>query len=584
MQIEAMLRHFLFSVMTVLCAATSFAAIEPIRCGDGRVDQILDAFESSSSWTAAYRDRDLPIVTLSTVTGCSENALSVEWDLNGGEWIVLVRDLEPAIDLSSRTHLRVAIRGTNPNARLNFQIKLMDADGSVFWQVAESVTDLPVWRPMYIDLRELTCFGDATACASGVTLDLSQIKQIQIGLALCMRDGALCETTETTGGLLIDELAAVDLRPGAPHRVVVTERENVTPNPDLRAETAAVILAHQHANGLVPAWFQEASPNYNTYTEAAALLVFLAESQRTHDTRYRDAAERLADALISLQIAPPRRNAGAWMSAYTLRNDAIESFDATCTGDEAILDGDDRDVNRCSWIGNVAWALLALVRARDAGLGVPHLDESIAGARSWLEAQIGRTPAYPDLMTRGLEGNISSWFALADSGSSRAKPFADAIRTHGWDPVEQRLKMGAGATDFGSAIDMSGSWGAQFLRRIGRNAEALASQGYAASIFPTTSFDGTIAGLGDIAGPWTVTVEFGAQAAAAGIAGANEVMSELYRLKRADGSFPGGADDWYGGIGTPWTTTMTGVAPTAWVYFAQNGDPLLREKRRSVRK
>ncbi len=588
MQIESMFPRFLFSVTAMFLSASALAAIQPIRCGDGRVDQIIDAFESSASWTAAYRDRDLPIVTLSSAAGCSGNALSVGWTLNGGEWIVLVRDLQPTIDLSSRTHLRVAIRGTNANARLNFQIKLMDADGSVFWQVAESVTDLTVWRPMYIDLRELTCFGDATACAPGVTLDLAQIKQIQIGLALCMRDGALCETTEMTGGLLIDELAAVDLRPGAPHRVVMAQRESVTADPDLRAETAAVILAHQHANGLVPAWFPEASPNYNTYTEAAALLVFVAEYQRTGSTAYRDAAVDLANALMDLQIASPRLNAGAWMSAYTLRNGVIESFDPTCTGDEAVVGGDDKDVNRCSWIGNVGWAMLALARARRVAIPVDaaKLNASIAAARSWLEAQIGRMPAYPDVMTRGLEGNISAWFALAASGSKRAKPFANAIWTNGWDPVEQRLKMGVGATDFGSAIDMSGSWGAQFLRRIGRNAESLASQGYAASIFPTTSFDGSIAGLGDIAGPWTVTVEFGAQAAAAGITGANEVMSEIYRLKHPDGSFPGGADDWYGGIGTPWTTTMTGVAPTAWVYFAQNGDPLWREppRVRAVRK
>lgn len=585
MQIEIMVRHFLLSVTVALSATFAFA-LEPIRCGDGRVDQIIDGFESTGGWEARYRDRDLPAVVLSTTAGCSGQALAVRWEMNGGEWIVLVRDLDQATDLTSRTHLRVAIHGINPNARLNFQIKLMDADGSVFWQVAESVTDLPVWRPMYIDLRELTCFGDVTECAPGVSLDLSQIKQVQIGIALCKRDGVLCETTDMTGGLDIDELAAVDLRPGAPHRVVLDHRERVALDPDLRGEAASAILSHQHANGLVPAWFPESTPNYNTYTEGAALLVFTAEYQRTRDVRYRDAATRLADALIALQIPSTLQNAGAWMSAYTLREGAIASFDGTCTGDEEVVDDDDKHVNRCQWVGNVGWALLSLLRVREAGIPVDgtRLDASIAAATSWLEAQIGRMTGSPDLMTRGLEGNVSAWFGLDAAGSPRAKAFANAIWTHGWDPVEQRLKMGTGATDFGSAIDMSGSWGAQFLRRIGRNAEALASQGYAASIFTTTSFDGSISGFGDIAGPWTVTVEFGAQAAAAGIVGANDVMREIYRMKHADGSFPGGSDEWYGGIGTPWTTTMTGVAPTAWVYFAQNGDPLLRERRRSVRK
>lgn len=570
------------AIWTLLFASV-LAAPRPIHCGDGRVDQVIDGFDTIGGWAVRFRDRDLPAVTLSPVAGCSGEALAVRWDLNGGEWLVLVRDLEQPLDLSNRTHLRIALRGSHPGARLNFQLKLMDADGSVFWQVAESVTDLPVWRPMYVDLRELTCFGDAATCA-GATLDHSKISQIQIGIALCMRDGALCEATSMSGGLDLDELAAVDLRPGAPHRVVVGQRERVIRNPDLRSETAAAILGHAHANGLVPAWFPEPSPNYNTYAEAAALLVFVAEHRRTGDVRYRDAAVRLANALIDLQLAAPRRNAGAWMSAYTLRNGAIESFDAACTGDEAMIDGDDRDINRCSWVGNVAWAVLALVRAREAGLPVARLGASIEAATAWIVAQIGRMPAYPTLVTRGLEGNVSAWFALAAVNAPQAKSFGEAVYAHGWDPVEQRLKMGAGATDFGSAIDMSGSWGAQFLHRIGRTEAALASQGYAASIFPTTSFDGTIEGMGDIAGPWTVTVEFGAQAAAAGIAGANAIMSEIVHLKHPDGSFPGGADEWYGGIGTPWTTTMTGVAPTAWVYFAQNGDPLASTRRRSVRR
>jgi hypothetical protein len=562
-------------VLLALLATSASAA--PIRCGDSRFDAVIDTFDFISGWSTRFRDRDLPGVTLTSVPGCTNGALGVRWDLDGGEWFVLVRDLPEPLDLTPFTHLRLALRGTNPNAHLNLQLKLMDAHGKVFWVVAESLTDLPVWRPMYVDLRELTCFGDDAACPPGAALDRTRITQLQIGIALCLRDGAPCEPGDPTGGIDLDELAAVDLRPGAAHRAVAARRERVVPEPDLRGGTAAAILGHQHANGLVPAWFPEPSPNYNTYAEAAALMVFVDEYQRTGDVRYRDAAVRLANALISLQLPN-----GAWFSAYTLRNGAIASFDATCTGNEAAANGDDRDVNRCAWAGNVAWAVLALARVRDAALPV-GVDASIAAATQWLVAQIGRTRAFPDLLTSGLEGNISTWFALAAAGAPQARALGDAIYRHGWDPVERRLKLGARDSDFGSALDMSGSWGAQFLRRTGHPSDALAAQGYALSLFPTESFDGTVEGMGDIAGPWTPTVEFGAQAAAAEIPGANALLRELLSLQRPDGSFPGGADEWFGGVGTPWTTTMPGVAPTAWVYFAQNGDPLLGPKRRSVR-
>jgi hypothetical protein len=42
------------------------------------------------------------------------------------------------------------------------------------------------------------------------------------------------------------------------------------------------------------------------------------------------------------------------------------------------------------------------------------------------------------------------------------------------------------------------------------------------------------------------------------------------------GLSPGSTNDFSGGAVSAWSTTMRGVAPSAWVYFAQNGDPLAR--------
>jgi hypothetical protein len=127
-------------------------------------------------------------------------------------------------------------------------------------------------------------------------------------------------------------------------------------------------------------------------------------------------------------------------------------------------------------------------------------------------------------------------------------------------------------------MDTTGSWGVTFLRAIGKTQEALDAQAYAASVLRTTSFDGDIAGYGDIAGPYTVAVEFTAQAASAGILGADFVMQQIYPLQRLSGpyvgAFPGAPDHWYGGQLLPWSSTMPGVSPTAWVYFASNRDPL----------
>jgi hypothetical protein len=71
-----------------------------------------------------------------------------------------------------------------------------------------------------------------------------------------------------------------------------------------------------------------------------------------------------------------------------------------------------------------------------------------------------------------------------------------------------------------------------------------------------------------------MTVEFGAQLAEAGIAGADYVMSEIYALQKPDGSLPGSTDDFSGG--SSWTTRWTGLSSSGWVYFAIAGSPLNR--------
>ena len=241
------------------------------------------------------------------------------------------------------------------------------------------------------------------------------------------------------------------------------------------------------------------------------------------------------------------------------------------------------NLDACQWVGNVGWVLIALSRLRRGGF---HDDPSglalaVDRGAAWLagQAQYRGNSTYPGLISLGTEGNISAYFGLLAAGkASEASLLANAIYQFAWDPVQRRLM--AGVTDAATAIDVSGTWGVTFLRSTGHTKDALDSQSYAASIMRVCSFGGSICAYGDIAGPYTPAVEFTAQAAAAGIKDADTVMQQIALLQIAGGgtfagTFPGGPDHWYGGSLTPWVTTMAGVSPTAWVYFAHHRDPLL---------
>jgi hypothetical protein len=578
----------------------------PNQCGDGRVNTIIDDFDSTSGmiYTA---DPIIPAPTPRLEAGCHGNAVAIDYDLTnvaptgsanaGQSWIVLRRTLPAAINLNSFTHIRLSLHGSNINSHDTVEVKLRDGGGHLAAISLKSITDLLNWRPIYIDFREL---GDYSK------IDLTNITDIEIGIVRC----AGCEvfdnpslggpSEEHTGTLFLDEFAVVDLKPGAANRLIKTTFEDVVPHPTIRAAAASALLAQITPSGpgasLIPAWFSETNPNYNTYVQAEALLVFVYEYEQTGNVVYRNAARNIADRLISLQVPQGKNQAGAWYTAYSIDQGVLRPPYRAIPVDQSILcDGDEMmvpdpntaqlvatNIDACEWVGNVGWVLIALGKLQRSGFydNPVTLQNALDRGAAWVANQIGRGTDYPDLISPGMEGNISAYFGLrAANIVPEATQLGNAIFQYGCDPLERRMKPGVSPADYATTLDVAGSWGVTFLRAIGKNQEALDSQAYAASVMRTTSFDGTISGYGDIAGPYTVAVEFTAQGAAAGIRSADFVMQQIYPLQIQSGTyagaFPGAKDHWSGGQLTPWSTTMPGVSPTAWVYFALNGDPLL---------
>jgi len=96
-------------------------------------------------------------------------------------------------------------------------------------------------------------------------------------------------------------------------------------------------------------------------------------------------------------------------------------------------------------------------------------------ARTWLQQQIA---AYQTAggaaggITDGVEGNVSTYFALVAAGATAsAQAMSEFLTTQAWDTRERRLRMGV--KDWGLAIDVTGNWGSEFFRQIQDNTRAL---------------------------------------------------------------------------------------------------------------
>ena len=532
----------------MLRPASTTPTFDVNRCGEGTLLDGMDWSTESGDWQL-YTDGLGSTATGAAASGCHDNGMSIAYSLVAStqpNWVVMRKVLPAAVDMSGADFLLTPFRGDPTGLARTIEFKIEDANGCRSAVPFTSATPLPVFRTAMISLQQFT--RPQQSSCTNVPVDLSKIKAIEIGIS---ENGSDVPSPDlaATGQITFDDLTFVSrsdlLKPQTFFECVPTQG-------DVLGRIARNFVRRQQPHGFIASWYPEATPNYNTYTEALSLIVLSKEFARTGRTEYRTAAQAIADRLVA------RQSGGSWVDNYA--DNGSGGLAGTTTS---------------SWVGNVAWAVIGLKTfiQNTSPANATTYTSAIDQARVWLEQQItayqasgGATGGIAD----GTEGNVSSYFALVAAGDTAgAQGLSQFLITSTWDTREQHLRMGVNY--WGLAIDVMGNWGANFLRDVQDDTRALSGLGLAAGIFPTTSFSGSITGMGDIAGPWQPTVEFTGQYAAVGGQGAAWLMDQMLLLEDPNdpGAFPGAPNDFGGGDG--WNTGMTGASPGAWVYLGLNG-------------
>jgi hypothetical protein len=555
-------------------AEATFTTSDPPWPGVCRTGDFTLPLDGAGNWST-YTDLN-GSVSVEATTGCmgAGEGARMTFDLGDGEWVVAASDdnFASPVDLSEYSHLWIPFRGT-AGMPVALEVKLRDVAGSLSVARLDGGTGVPVWRSWAVDKREFV--------PQVGLLDFTAITALEIAFSAPLDLGGARSGVVDIGAPSAWNLAA--------ERPPVNGLERVARNDSAMAAIAADLLVRQQPHGFLPAWF-ELAPNWHLYANAMALIVFTLHYERLSETgepsasAYLDAAYRLADRLVELQEQSARD--GAWDDSFLEVN-----------GNLTLYPGG----SRALWVGSTAWAGIALIIARDALPDGGRYDAAIsaaAGFYSGLQACRETAGLPAGSITEGTEGNISSHLFLAAAanrgltGAATADALGAFIGDALFDPQQGRFYCGVyvdvgtgldansctlGGTgalvgvDARSCLDVTGNWGAEWLKRQNRPADALLGLAYSRQVFPTRSFhDNSVLGLGDIAGPWTPTAEHGAgQWAAAGGPDANFMMAEAYAHLCSNGACQGAADDLAVGIG--WNTVSTGVAPAAWMYIAWHG-------------
>lgn len=481
---------------------------------------LIDGMTDPGAWVPMLGNGAVA-ARVGAITGCSGTAVELIYDLGSvrSGWAQIRRDFASPLDLSFGDHLRVFYTGTTPNT---LEIGFSTPAGNAFATERPTVSQARPWTYATWDLRDFRI--DATTPA-----DLHHVMAIFMSAAF-KSDG----DAGGAGRLAIDQLELLDLS----HRAVPPPA-SVPTRPNVARRAAAFIAGMQRSSGLLKSWREDPADLSYSYDQAVALLVL----QQTYPSR----ARRVARALQRLQ-----NRDGSWFTSYRVDPPSPAN-----------------DHNKP--IGANAWLIYAL--ARYAAVSDDRLARRAAkhGA-TWLSGQQrsdGSLPGAASEPGAPTEANLDSWWAFSATGLRHAR---DHLRQYllqrVWDPALGRFR--AAADSYEIFLDNQ-TWGAPFLRAVGRERDARRALAYADLTLATTSHDRHITGL-DGAGPFSVWNEGTAQYVVARGSGSATYLQQLIKQQAVNGGMPNSPDNFTGG--GVWLTRWHGVAPTAWLYFATHGDPL----------
>ncbi len=501
------------------------SAIEPgVRNGTWVGTQI-DAMDVITPWHTV-KGTDAVSVALAAIAGRHDRAVELAYELappaasTGENWAQMRREFEPPLDLSGGDVLRFWFRGS-PGAANSLQIGLVEPGPGESGRGYDlvHVTHDPAWAQATISLDAMKPWS----------IDTKQTPEHLDALFFSVLTSGGGMDVGGAGSVAFDGLQLLDSR----SRPMPDAFEVAGGDLDRAARAARWIAQWPQWSrmGLVSSWPGDAAAWL--YDQALALLVF----SRTDVSK----ADKLASALVDLQNAD-----GSWADCYDARSGAV--------------------VEEKEWAGSIGWTVYALAR-HAASTGNEEFRESAVRGAEWLKAR--QAEHANGRVVDGTEGNLDAWWAFRATGfDTEAEKLKRYLLDEAWHPGQQRWRRGYGDNEI--ALDPQ-TLGALFAEAVGERDRALAALSFAQYTLATTSFDGMVRGL-DGAGPFSVWNEGTAQYIVAGGPGAQAYLADLRRQQQyASGAMAGSPDEFTGDH--VWHFNRHGIAPTAWLYFAEAGGP-----------
>jgi hypothetical protein len=467
---------------------------------------------------------------LELVPGFIGSAVQLNWDMGTGDWVQGKYTFTKPIDLSNYDIFGVSFNGSDSTPN---RVCLMFADThDVFYGCDfDEINGIDRWMKNIAVPRKLfyKFWGGNTADEE---IDWSNIKRF---FFVVKRPGG------GSGQLTIDHLQADHVQQWNRQDKYHTS----TGDPNAARNAVGYILSQQKGTGLFLSWKEEPSPKAWLYDQALVLRVLTREGTWLNGNPINNEALK-ADKLVNF-IFDQQMEDGHWPRGWDPETGVILSYD--------------------EWVGDQAWMTFALQTYRLKS-GNDSVEPIINDAAEWLKEKINMSTGK---VVDSTEGNVDVWWAMTATGNIEEAERIEEYLLSIWD---HDLKYWPrGSNDPFVAIDCQ-TWLSHFARShwVNEEEKGIEALSFARRTLVTTDENDTICGF-DGMGPVSVWCEGTAQYIAAGGEDSQFFMDNLMSIQNPDGSLPGCPDTktWTGCFG--WLSPWSGLAPTAWFYFAITGDP-----------
>lgn len=525
-----MIKQFLVPIVVSLIAYCSGEAFTQAALPGWDGEVIIDC-ESTLHWTVEYDSNSSGSVN--SVMGFIGSAVQLNWNIANGNWVQAKYTFQQTVDLSDYDIFGLSLRGSSSTAN-RVSVMFADTNGVFFGvnfdginTVARWMINLPIPKKMFYHF--FTIPADSTLNE----IDWSQINRFFV---VVKRPDSL--TGGGTGQLTIDHLQsdrAVDWSRQTDFDTVVVSDSSAI------YEAISYVMNQQEPTGLFVSWKEEAEPKAHLYDQALVLVLLTREGEWGGGLPLNNAAEK-ADSLVN-SLNSYQYSDGHWPRTWN-----------PVTG-EVLLDDE--------WVGDQAWWIMALKQYYEKSQDILALNAALRGA-DWIIDSCG-------VIVPSTEGTVDIWWALISTGHfNEADSVEGYLLSTVWD--DSLKYWWRGYSDPVVAMDAA-TWVGEFAKtaRVDRHDMAKAALSFVRRTLITTDNGGLLFGF-DGLGPVSIWCEGTAQYVSAGGEDAQEFLNMLLTLQRSDGGMPGSTDNW-SGTSFGWLTTWTGLAPTAWLYFALTGSP-----------